>query len=124
MTGPAGAGGRDVTEATWEAVDRFLLGTVVRQDAALEGAVKDAEAAGLPAISVTAPQGKFLHLLARIHGAKKILEVGTLAGYSTIWMARALPPGGKLVTLEYEPRHAEVARANLERAGLSGVVDV
>ncbi len=113
-----------VSEETWEAVDRYFLNTIVGQDAALEAAQQAAAAAGFPPISVTAAQGKFLQLLVRIHGAKKILEIGTLAGYSTIWMARALPPGGKLISLEFDPRHAEVARANLQRAGLSGVVEV
>ena len=70
------------------------------------------------------PQGKFLHLLARSHGARSILEIGTLGGYSTIWLARALPPGGRLVTLEYEPKHAEVARANIARAGLADMVEI
>lgn len=112
-----------MADKTWEAVDQYF-GKIVGQDAALEEAQKDAVAAGLPPISVTPSQGKLLHLLVRIHGARRVLEVGTLAGYSTIWMARALPPGGNLVTLEYEPKHAEVARANIERAGLSGVVEV
>jgi predicted O-methyltransferase YrrM len=113
-----------VADPTWEAVDEFFNGTITGQDAVLDAALRDADAAGLPPISVTAPQGKFLHLLTRIRGAKRVLEVGTLAGYSTIWMARALPMGGRLVTLEFEPRHAEVAKANVERAGLSGVVEI
>lgn len=111
-------------QSTWEAVDQFFLGTVVGQDDPLAAALADSEAAGLPAISVTPPQGKLLHLLARVIGAKRILEVGTLGGYSTIWLARALPPGGKLVTLEYDPHHAEVARANIARAGVADRVEV
>jgi len=113
-----------MTSETWTAVDDYLTGLLIPADAALDGTQRAAEAAGLPAISVSAPQGKFLHLLARIAGARRILEIGTLAGYSTIWLARALPPGGRLVTLEFDPKHADVARANLERAGLSGIVDL
>ncbi len=108
----------------WQAVDDYITGLVVRPDPALEAALADAAAAGLPPISVSAPQGQLLHLLARAQRARTVLEVGTLAGYSTICLARALPPGGRLVTLEIDPRHAEVARANIERAGLSGVVEV
>jgi predicted O-methyltransferase YrrM len=96
----------------------------VRPDEALEAALEGSEAAGLPAIQVAANQGKLLHLLARLQGARSILEVGTLGGYSTIWLARALPPGGRLITLELEPRHAEVARANIARAGLAERVEV
>jgi predicted O-methyltransferase YrrM len=113
-----------MADKTWEAVDQYFFGKIIGQDAALEAALKDAEAAGLPPISVTPAQGKLLHLLVRIHGARKVLEVGTLAGYSTIWMARALPPGGKLISLEYEPKHAEVARSNIERAGVSALVEI
>jgi predicted O-methyltransferase YrrM len=113
-----------MADKTWEAVDQYFLGKIIGQDAALEEAQKAAAEAGLPPISVTAAQGKLLHLLVRLHGARRVLEVGTLAGYSTIWMARALPPGGKLITLEYEPKHAEVARANLERVGVSGLVEI
>jgi predicted O-methyltransferase YrrM len=117
-------GGIRVDQSTWEAVDQFFLGTIIGQDGALADALADSEATGLPAISVTPPQGKWLHLLARVCGAKRILEVGTLGGYSTIWLARALPSDGRLVTLECDPRHAEVARANLQRAGLTGRVEV
>jgi predicted O-methyltransferase YrrM len=113
-----------MADKTWEVVDQYFLGKIIGQDAALEEAQRAAEAAGLPAISVTAAQGKLLHLLVRMHGARKVLEIGTLAGYSTIWMARALPPGGKLISLEYEPKHAEVARSNIERAGESALVEV
>jgi predicted O-methyltransferase YrrM len=111
-------------DKTWEAVDQYFLGKIIGQDAALEEAQRAAEVAGLPPISVTAAQGKLLHLLVRMLGARKVLEIGTLAGYSTIWMARALPPGGKLISLEYEPRHAEVARSNIERAGVSALIEV
>lgn len=111
-------------EATWTAVDDYLSGLVLREDAALQAALDDAAAAGLPNIQVTPLQGKLLHLLARAIGARHILEVGTLGGYSTIWLARALPRDGTLVTLEVEKRHADVARANLERAGLGDVVEI
>src|SRR5262245_36913148 len=113
-----------MSQEQWTAVDQYLTGLLVPQDAALEAALKASEAAGLPAINVTPNVGKFLHLLARIHGARTVLEVGTLGGYSTIWLARALLPGGGLITLESEPKHAEVARANFARAGLSGVIDL
>ena len=108
----------------WAAVDRYITALVVQPDPALDAALDAATHAGLPQISVTAGEGKLLQLLARIRGARNILEVGTLGGYSTIWMARALPPGGRLVTLESEPLHASVARANIARAGLGAVVDV
>jgi len=113
-----------MTPETWTAVDDYLTTLLIPPDAALDATQREANKAGLPAISVSAPQGKFLHLLARIAGARRILEIGTLAGYSTIWLARALPPGGRLVSLEFDPKHAAVARANLERAGLSDVVDL
>jgi predicted O-methyltransferase YrrM len=109
---------------TWTAIDRYLSDLFVPADAALDAALADSNAAGLPDIQISPSQGKFLHLLARLHGARNILELGTLAGYSTIWLARALPPGGRLVTLEYEPKHAEVARKNLARAGLADIVDI
>jgi len=110
--------------ATWDAVDDYLGETLVRQDEALAAALRESAAAGLPAISVSAAHGKLLHLLARVQGARTILEIGTLGGYSAIWLARALPPGGRMLTLESEARHAEVARANLARAGLANVVTV
>ena len=113
-----------MTSQTWTAVDDYITGLLLPEDPALEAAQEASRAAGLPAISVSAAQGKFLHLLARIQGARRILEIGTLAGYSTIWLARALPPGGRLITLEYDPKHAEIARANIARAGLSEVVDL
>jgi predicted O-methyltransferase YrrM len=113
-----------VSEKIWEAVDQFFFGKIIAQDAALEEAQRAADSAGLPPISVTPSQGKLLHLLVRLHGARKVLEIGTLAGYSTIWMARALPLGGKLISLEYQPKHAEIARSNIERAGVSDLVEV
>jgi predicted O-methyltransferase YrrM len=108
----------------WTEVDRYLTELLVEPDPVLDAALERSEAAGLPAHQVSATQGKLLEILARLQGACSILEIGTLGGYSTIWLARALPPGGRLVTLEVEPRHAEVARANLEHAGLAGKVEV
>jgi predicted O-methyltransferase YrrM len=110
--------------SAWTAVDDYIDALLVGADAALDGALKASDAAGLPPISVTASQGKLLHILARSIGARRILELGTLGGYSSIWLARALPPGGRLVTLELEPGHAEVARANFARAGLADVIDL
>ena len=111
-------------EATWTAVDDYASGLFLHHDPALEAALAGSAAAGLPAINVSPVQGKFLMLLARTHAARNILEIGTLGGYSTIWLARALPEGGRLVTLEYEPKHAAVARVNLARAGLAKTVDL
>jgi predicted O-methyltransferase YrrM len=108
----------------WAAVDQYLADLLVPPDPVLDAALADSAAAGLPPINVSPAQGKLLHLLARVRGAASILEVGTLGGYSTIWLARALPPGGRLVTLESEPKHAGVARTNIERAGLAGVVEI
>jgi len=108
----------------WTAVDRYIEGALVSADPSLEAALEASAAAGMPPIQVSASQGKFLHLLATIRGATSILELGTLGGYSTIWLARALPPSGRLVTLEVEPKHAAVARENLERAKLSDRVQV
>ncbi len=108
----------------WSAIDDYIAGHLVAADPVLEAALRDSEEAGLPPISVTAPQGKLLELLARIHGARTILELGTLGGYSTIWLARSLPPGGRLVTLEASERYAQVARANIERAGLAELVEL
>jgi predicted O-methyltransferase YrrM len=113
-----------MTLEKWTEVDRYITGLLVPPDAALDAALAASTAAGLPAINVAPNQGKLLQLLARIHGARRILEIGTLGGYSTIWLARALPAGGRLVTLESDPRHAEVARANLVRAGLDEVVEL
>ncbi|AUH53037.1 methyltransferase [Chromobacterium sp. ATCC 53434] len=111
-------------DARWNEVDDYFCKQLVGPDAALDAALAASAAAGLPAINVAPNQGKFLNLLARIHGAKRILEIGTLGGYSAIWLARALPAGGRLLTLEYEPRHVEVAAANLARAGLADRVDI
>ena len=113
-----------MTPETWTAVDDYITARLVPPDAALDGAQEASRAASLPPISVSAAQGKFLHLLARIQGARRILEIGTLGGYSTIWLARALAPGGRLVTLEFDQKHAEVARANIARAGLADMVDI
>jgi predicted O-methyltransferase YrrM len=108
----------------WTAVDEYLAERLVEDDPALEAALRDSDRAGLPAIQVTPTQGKLLHLLARSVRANAILELGTLGGYSTIWLARALAPGGRLITLEAEAKHADVARANLARAGLSDRVEI
>lgn len=108
----------------WQAVDDYIAGKLLGDDAALAAALAHNAAEGLPPIDVSPAQGKMLFLLAQIAGARRILEIGTLGGYSTIWLARALPEGGALVTLELEPRHAAVARANLERAGVSDKVDI
>jgi predicted O-methyltransferase YrrM len=113
-----------VSDERWAAVDRYVTELLVRPDAAVDAALEASAAAGLPPAEVSPPQGKLLELLARAIAARSILELGTLGGYSTIWLARALPPGGRLVTLEVKPRCAEVARANLARAGLAGVVEV
>ncbi|MEU6347934.1 O-methyltransferase [Streptomyces sp. NPDC047072] len=108
----------------WDDVDDYFTAHLTPEDEALQAAVRDSEAAGLPHAAVTAPQGKLLHLLARIQGARTVLELGTLGGYSTIWLARALPADGRLVSLEYSPAHAEVANRNIARAGLDKIVEV
>jgi predicted O-methyltransferase YrrM len=108
----------------WTAVDGYIAEHLLPADAALDAAVTDSVAAGLPSISVTPNQGKLLQLLACMQGARTILELGTLGGYSTIWLARALAPGGRLITLEAEPRYAEIARANIARAGLAELVEL
>jgi predicted O-methyltransferase YrrM len=112
--------GQDV----WTAVDAFITGHLVPSDGALDAALAASRDAGLPAISVSRAQGRFLELVARATFARSILEVGTLGGYSTIWLARGLVPGGRVVTLEVDPRHAEVARKNLAHASLEGVAEV
>ncbi|MEU3778923.1 O-methyltransferase [Streptomyces sp. NPDC032472] len=109
---------------TWTAVDGYFDGLLVREDDALVLAAADSEAAGLPPHQVAPNQGKLLNLLARIHGARRILEIGTLGGYSTIWLGRALPADGRLVTLEVDPQCADVAAANIARAGLEHIVDL
>jgi predicted O-methyltransferase YrrM len=111
-------------QETFEAVDAFIGETLVSQDEALESALEAAEAAGLPQIQVSPPQGKLLQMLALLRGARTVLEFGTLGGYSTILLARALPEGGRLVTLESNADYAEVARASIERAGLGEVVEL
>lgn len=105
-------------------MDDFLNETVVRPDAALDAALAATAEAGMPAIAVSAPQGKLLYLLALMVGAHRVLEVGTLGGYSTIWLARALPASGELISLEVDPRHASVARSNVDRAGVGSLVDI
>jgi predicted O-methyltransferase YrrM len=113
-----------MSNETWTAVDRYFTDLLVQADPALEAAMQANEAAGLPNISVSPAMGKLLHLLTRMHKVRSILEIGTLGGYSTIWLARALPADGRLVTLEADPRHAEIARSNIARAGVSHLVDV
>jgi predicted O-methyltransferase YrrM len=112
------------TQELWTAVDRYICDRLLPQDAVLDAALAASDAAGLPPIATSPNQGKLLELLARVHGAQRILELGTLGAYSTIWLARALPPGGQLVTLEADPRNAEVARANIAAAGLADVVQL
>jgi predicted O-methyltransferase YrrM len=114
-----------MSQDTWSAVDDYLTQTLATPDAVLESALRESEAAGLPPINVTPTQGKFLNLLARIQGARNILEIGTLGGYSAIWLARALPPGGgRLITLEVDAKHAKVARASLAVAGFANIAQV
>ena len=108
----------------WQAVDDYIAGHLLGADDALAAALANNKAQGLPPIDVSPAQGKMLFMLALMAGAKRILEVGTLGGYSTIWLARALPADGRLVTLELDPLHAAVARENLERAGVSAKVDI
>lgn len=108
----------------FEKVDEYITNLVGGEDEVLRAADRSIEEENLPPISVSANQGKFLKVLAKSCQAKKILEIGTLAGYSTIWMGRALPEDGKLISLEFDPHHARVAKKNIERAGLSGVVDI
>jgi predicted O-methyltransferase YrrM len=113
-----------MTGDRWAAVDGYISERLIGADPVLDAAVSDSAAAGLPPIAVSPPQGKLLNLLARSIGARRILEVGTLGAYSTIWLARALSSGGRLVTLEANPDYAEVARANLARAGFSDIVEL
>ncbi len=113
-----------VVDERWTEVDRYIMDLLIPPDAALDATLEGSVAEGLPRIQVAPNQGKLLWLLARATRARAILEIGTLAGYSTIWLARALAPGGHLVTLESEPIHAEIARANIQRAGLEDIVDV
>jgi predicted O-methyltransferase YrrM len=113
-----------MTQELWTDVDRYIDQRLVPSDSILDAALADAQAAGLPTISVSPSQGKLLTVLALSIRARRILEIGTLAGYSTIWLARALPPDGRVVTLEYDPKHADVARKNFARAKLSDVIEV
>jgi predicted O-methyltransferase YrrM len=113
-----------MNRSVWSEVDAYFCDALVPADAALSAALADSAAAGLPHIHVAPNQGKLLHLLARMKGARRILEIGTLGGYSTIWLARALPPDGRLVTLEADARHAAVATKNIQRAGLAQMVEV
>jgi predicted O-methyltransferase YrrM len=113
-----------MTDDTWIRVDRYLASELLTPDAELDAALEASEAAGLPSIAVSPTQGKLLQMFARLCGARNILEIGTLGGYSTIWMARALPADGRLVTLEADEKHAAVARANITRAGLDTIVEI
>jgi len=113
-----------MTKDVWEAVDKYFDEMLIPHDSALDDALAAASAENLPAIQVSSVQGKLLHLLARIMGARNILEIGTLGGYSTIWMARALPEGGRIITLEADPKHAEVAQKNFARAGVENKVEL
>src|SRR5690242_16022089 len=113
-----------MSQKQWTAFDNYIAKLFLPSDPALNAALKASAAAGLPSIQVSAAQGKMLHLLARANGARRILEIGTLGGYSTIWLARALPPDGSLITLEADPKHAEVARTNIAHAGLAGTVEL
>ncbi len=115
---------RVIGQDLWTAVDRYFADLLSPRDPALDAALEASTAAGLPEIQVSANQGKLLNLLVRLQGSRAILEIGTLGGYSTIWMGRALSPGGRLVTLEADPKHAEVARSNIARAGLDRIVEV
>lgn len=108
----------------WTAVDRYFTDLLGLDDEVLAATLADSRAAGLPEIAVAPNQGKLLNLMVRMQGARNVLEIGTLGGYSTIWLARALPADGRLITLEYNPVHADVARANLARAGFDKVVEV
>jgi len=113
-----------MSQAEWTAVDDYLVDALLEADPVLDAALADSDAAGLPQIAVAPNQGKLLMLLAQACGARRILEIGTLGGYSTIWLARALPADGRLVSLEYDPKHAEVARKNLARAGFADRAEV
>jgi predicted O-methyltransferase YrrM len=113
-----------MTQAQWTAVDRYIIDLFVPSDPVLDATLQDSDAAGLPPHHVSPNQGKLLMLLALIHQARNILEIGTLGGYSTLWLARALPANGRLITLESEPKHAEVARKNITRAGLTNIIEV
>jgi predicted O-methyltransferase YrrM len=113
-----------MNKKTWTAVDDYIVSSLFEADPVLDAVLQANRDQGLPAIDVSAAQGKLLSLLVRIRSAKKVLEIGTLGGYSTIWMARGLPAGGRIVTLELDPHHAKVARSNFERAGVSDQVEL
>lgn len=113
-----------MSDERWKAVDDYYAGVLTAADPVMDDVLKASEVAGLPPIQVSPLQGRMLMLLAQIAGAKRILEIGTLGGYSTIWLARALPKDGEVVTLEAEPLHADTARANIERAGFSRAVEI
>jgi predicted O-methyltransferase YrrM len=113
-----------VDQDLWTEVDRYITDLLVPADPVLDAALKASTAAGLPEIQVSPNQGKLLHLIARLQSARAILELGTLGGYSTIWLARALPKDGRLITLEADPKHAEVAKANFARAGLDNIIEL
>jgi predicted O-methyltransferase YrrM len=113
-----------MSQERWTEVDRYITEKLLRPDPALDAALRSSAKAGLPPINVSPPQGMLLTMLARAMGARRILEIGTLGGYSTIWLARALPAGGLLTTLELDPKHAKVAAANVRRAGLSRAVEI
>jgi predicted O-methyltransferase YrrM len=113
-----------MSQQQWTAIDDYITGALVKPDEVLDAAIAASAAAGLPTIAVSPALGKLLNLFTSLANARRILEFGTLGGYSTIWLARALPPDGRLITLEYEQKHAEVARANIARAGLADLVDV
>lgn len=113
-----------MTQELWTAVDDYIESSMGLSDGTMTGTIAANAEGGLPSIDVTASQGKLLHLLVRLMGAKRVLEIGTLGGYSTIWLARALPADGHVITLEFDPKHAAVARHNVERAGFASVVDI
>ena len=113
-----------MSEQLWTDVDAYIERQLVGEDPVLDAAQQASADAGLPPIALSPTQGKLLHLLARMHGARSILELGTLGGYSTIWLARALPPDGRLVTLELNEHYAQVAAANADRAGLAGLIKI
>jgi len=113
-----------MSQEVWTAVDDYISGLLVASDPVLDAALEASATAHLPRIQVSPPQGKLLHVIARLVGARNILEIGTLGGYSTLWLARALPPGGHVLTLEASEKHAEVACANFARAGLTNVIEL
>lgn len=115
---------QEVNQDLWTAVDNYIVETLHPADSVLDAAVRASDEAGLPSIQVSPAQGRFMYQLAKVRGARRILEIGTLAGYSTIWLGRALPDDGELLTMEIDPRHAEVAKLNIGRAGLGDKVKV